>query len=147
VVSFAPGKKAPSTHWIRGWVGPRAGLYNVKKRKFLTLTRLELRTLGRPARSQSLYRLSYLGSCPCVIKCIKYYNLTFKHVTRVSDVTSVTCLATETRFGLLIGFINNLQGVTTINYNTVAGLHNLQSLHTDLFSLSALIFTDVYHRH
>jgi hypothetical protein len=51
----------------------------------------------------------------------------------------------ETRFGLLIGFINNLQVVTTITYYTIAGLHNLQSLHTDLFSLSPLIFMDVYH--
>jgi hypothetical protein len=33
----------------------------LEKRKFLTLPRLELRPLGRPARSQSLYRLSYSG--------------------------------------------------------------------------------------
>jgi len=27
VVSFTPrGEKAPGTHWIGGWVGPRAGL-------------------------------------------------------------------------------------------------------------------------
>jgi hypothetical protein len=31
------------------------------KRKFFTLPGLELRTLGRPARSQSLYRLRYPG--------------------------------------------------------------------------------------
>jgi hypothetical protein len=35
-------------------VDPRAGLDNMEKRKFLTLTRIELRYLGRPARSQSL---------------------------------------------------------------------------------------------
>jgi hypothetical protein len=34
----------------------------VKKRKFLTLPGLELRPLGRPARSQSLYRLRYPDS-------------------------------------------------------------------------------------
>jgi hypothetical protein len=45
--------------------------------------------------------------------------------------------------GLLIGFINHLQVVTAINYYTVAALHNLQSLHTNLFSLSALDFTDL----
>jgi hypothetical protein len=38
-------------------VGPRGGLEDVEKRKFLTLSGLELRPLGRPARSQSLYRL------------------------------------------------------------------------------------------
>jgi hypothetical protein len=40
-------------------VNPRAGLGDVGKRKFLTLKGLELRPLGRPARSQSLYRLRY----------------------------------------------------------------------------------------
>jgi hypothetical protein len=47
------------------------------------------------------------------------------------------------RFGLVIGFINNLQDVTTINYYTIAALHNVQSLHTNFFSLSALVFTDL----
>jgi hypothetical protein len=41
---------------------PRAGLDAVEKRKFLTLPELELRPLGRPAYSQSLYRLGYPGS-------------------------------------------------------------------------------------
>jgi type IV secretory pathway TrbD component len=43
-------------------------------------------------------------------------------------------------FGLVTGFINNLQVVTTNNYYTIADLHNLQSLHTNL-SLCPLIFT------
>jgi hypothetical protein len=70
-------------------------------------------------------------------------------------------------FGLVIGFINHIQVVTTINYYTIAALqitvqgqdfmahplhthahahayaHNLQSLHTNLFSLSTLVFTDL----
>jgi hypothetical protein len=56
---FTPGERAPCTHWIGGWVDPRAGLDDVEKRKFLTLRGLELRSLRRPARSQSLYRLRY----------------------------------------------------------------------------------------
>jgi hypothetical protein len=40
-------------------VDPRAGLDDVEKRKYLTLPGLELRPLGRPACSQSLYRLRY----------------------------------------------------------------------------------------
>jgi hypothetical protein len=52
----------PGTYRIGGWVNHRAGLDNVEKRKFLTPPGLELRRLGRPARSQSLYRLhSILG--------------------------------------------------------------------------------------
>jgi hypothetical protein len=56
------GKRVYSTHWIRRWVDPRAGLHDVEKRKFLTLQGLEMRLLSRRARSQSLYRLSYPGS-------------------------------------------------------------------------------------
>jgi hypothetical protein len=41
-------------------VGPRAGL-NMEKRKFFTLSGVELTALGGPARSQSLYRLRYPG--------------------------------------------------------------------------------------
>jgi hypothetical protein len=55
---FTPGAKASDTNWIAAWVGPRAGLDGVEKRKFFTLLGLEL----RPARSQSLYRLRYPGS-------------------------------------------------------------------------------------
>jgi hypothetical protein len=40
---FTPGKRAaPSTHWIGGWVDPRAGLDDMEKRKLLTLLGLEL---------------------------------------------------------------------------------------------------------
>jgi hypothetical protein len=42
MVSFAPRPlypwgKSPGNQWIGGWVGPRAGLDDVEKRKFLTL--------------------------------------------------------------------------------------------------------------
>jgi hypothetical protein len=60
--SLYPGKRAPGTSWIGGWVDARAGLDDVEMKKFLTLSGLELRTLGRPARSQSLYRLRYPSS-------------------------------------------------------------------------------------
>jgi hypothetical protein len=37
-------------------MGPRASLDDMENRKFLALSRLELRPLGHPAHSQSLYR-------------------------------------------------------------------------------------------
>jgi hypothetical protein len=40
-------------------MGPRAGLDDVEKRKFLTVEGLEFRPLGHSARSPSLYRLRY----------------------------------------------------------------------------------------
>jgi hypothetical protein len=62
---FTPEEKSPGTQWIGVWMGPRAGLDDVEKRKFLTLPGPELRPLGRPARRQSLYRLRYPGSQMC----------------------------------------------------------------------------------
>jgi hypothetical protein len=59
---FTPGEIAPDTLWIGGWVGPRAGLEDVDKRKFLTLSGLGLRPLDHPARIQTLYRLRNPGS-------------------------------------------------------------------------------------
>jgi hypothetical protein len=56
------GERVPDTDWIGDWVGPRASLDDVEKRKFFTLPGLELRPLGGPAGSQSLYRLRYPGS-------------------------------------------------------------------------------------
>jgi hypothetical protein len=52
---FTPGERAPCTHWIGGWVDPRAGQDDLEKKKFLILPGLELQPLSRPAYIQSLY--------------------------------------------------------------------------------------------
>jgi hypothetical protein len=52
---FTPEEGTTGVHWIGCWMGPTAGLDNVEKRKFFTLSGPELRPIGRPARSQSLY--------------------------------------------------------------------------------------------
>jgi len=54
----------PGTHCIGGWVGPRAGAEN--------LISIEIRYLDRPARSESLYRLSYPAPCNFYCICIIY---------------------------------------------------------------------------
>jgi hypothetical protein len=56
---FTPGERARSTHWIGGWVGPKTSLNDVERRKILPLPEHELLPFGRPARSQSVYRLCY----------------------------------------------------------------------------------------
>jgi hypothetical protein len=57
-----PRKRAPGTHCIGGWVGLRAGVDDVEGRKiFCPVPGRELRHLSPPARSQSMYRLSYPG--------------------------------------------------------------------------------------
>jgi hypothetical protein len=59
---FIPGEGASLTHWIGGWVDPRASLDDVEKWKFLTLQRLELWPVSLPVHSQSLWRalINYL---------------------------------------------------------------------------------------
>jgi hypothetical protein len=57
---FTPGERTPGTHWIGGWVGPRAGLDAGARRKILCPCRGS--NPDRPARSQTLYCLSYRGS-------------------------------------------------------------------------------------
>jgi hypothetical protein len=64
-------ERAPPTHWIGGWVGPRDGLDDVEERKFLTLPGLELRPLDLPARSQSSYSYYKQNSCK---ECISFIN-------------------------------------------------------------------------
>jgi hypothetical protein len=54
--AFPPGERAPSTHFIGGWVGPRASLDAEARRKFLCPC-WGLHP-GRPVRSQTL---SYPG--------------------------------------------------------------------------------------
>jgi hypothetical protein len=55
--ALTPRKEPPPlTHWIR-LCGPSACQDDMQKWTFLTLPELELRFLGRPAVSHSLYRL------------------------------------------------------------------------------------------
>jgi hypothetical protein len=72
---FTPGERANDTHCIGGLVGPRAGLNDIEERKFLTLPGLELRPLGRPARSQLLYWLRYPGFCLDDVEKRKFLTL------------------------------------------------------------------------
>jgi hypothetical protein len=59
---FTLWERAPSTHWIGDWMGSRAGLDDVEKKKNLAPTETRTPTFGRLARCQSLYRLRYASS-------------------------------------------------------------------------------------
>jgi hypothetical protein len=48
---FTSMERTPRTHWLGGWLDPRFGLNDAEKKKFLILPGLELRPLGRLARS------------------------------------------------------------------------------------------------
>jgi hypothetical protein len=51
--------KGRSSHWVGGWMNSRTGLNDVKKRNSWPYRDSNSDTLGHPASSQSLYRLSY----------------------------------------------------------------------------------------
>jgi hypothetical protein len=77
-VRFTPEGRAPGTHWVGGWVGPRIGLDDLGNRKILPLAGLEIRPLCSPALSQSLYLLHYPGSsflhCETKLMCtVSFY--------------------------------------------------------------------------
>jgi hypothetical protein len=82
--SLPLGKEPPGTHSIGGWVGLRASLDDVKKRKFLILPGLELRPLGHPARSK-LYRLRYPATCPYLFEM--HFNIILPCMLRTSTIS------------------------------------------------------------
>jgi hypothetical protein len=54
MISFTPclstlGERTPCTESIGGWVGPRIGLDDVRRRKVTALPGLEFQPFGRPA--------------------------------------------------------------------------------------------------
>jgi hypothetical protein len=72
---FTPREKAPGTHWIGGWVGPKTVLDAVVKRK-IPSSRRESKSRSPTVQpvNLALYRLSYHSSCYYVwkvIKCVK----------------------------------------------------------------------------
>jgi hypothetical protein len=90
--SFTPGERAPGTHWIGGWVDPRAGLDDVEKSKFLTQPGLELRPLSRPAPSQSTLSADYAIPAPTTFQYIcSYFKPFFLNTVQVHlSVSSIT---------------------------------------------------------
>jgi hypothetical protein len=53
--TLALGERAPCTHWTGGWVGPRAGLNTVEKRKSPVLARINPNFLVIESITKSLY--------------------------------------------------------------------------------------------
>jgi hypothetical protein len=55
-------------------MGPRTGLDDVERRNILPLPGLELRPLGRPACSQSLYQLRHMTSVCRGTKSVEFWR-------------------------------------------------------------------------
>jgi hypothetical protein len=70
---FTPGGRTPGTNWIGDWVGPRAGLDAGARRKIPCPCQGS--NPGRPARSQTLYCLSYRGSSTMKSTLLKHILL------------------------------------------------------------------------
>jgi hypothetical protein len=84
---FTLGERTPVTRFIGGWVGPRAFLKDLQKRKLLTLLGFELQSRVRLARSQSLYRLRYREYYHgvAIYFHIAYVDYIFKSLSLSSD--------------------------------------------------------------
>jgi hypothetical protein len=83
---FTPGERASGSHWIGGRVDCRASLDDTEKRKFLTLPGIELRTLGCPACSQSLYRLHYPSFLYILLNINTYIHTSGSRKSRLTAV-------------------------------------------------------------
>jgi hypothetical protein len=148
-------------------VGPRAGLDDVEKRKFLTLPGPELRPLGRPDRSQSLYRLSYPGSegtqyviqmavniCGLTEKSVKslsnFSRKEERQIARTCNAMFVTRYSTVSRDGeCCTRSPGRLLPYPVNKNNSVVHLSHSHQFLTSLFSLTPYILLEfnllVYH--
>jgi hypothetical protein len=115
---FNPGERTPGTHCTGGWVGPRAGLDTEARGKILSpLPGIEPRSSGGPARSQTLYRLSYQAHVssvymPNISSTVTLYPRTFCNVSNTSASRTVSeimnSFLTQTAFMYRAYKINSL---------------------------------------
>jgi hypothetical protein len=78
---FTPRERAPSTHWIGGWVAHRASLDTMLKRRVPTpLPGIEPRSSNHPACSWSLYQLNYPGSVSKYVSFAKFWMVRGKQM-------------------------------------------------------------------
>jgi hypothetical protein len=93
-------RERPGTHCTGGWVGPKAGLDRCGKSR-----PTGIRSPDRPARSQSLYRLSYPAQNIIVI-CINNNSVINNNYGRLQDLILLFKIPMRMQKNLLI-FINH----------------------------------------
>jgi hypothetical protein len=103
-------------------VDPRAGLDDMEKKKFLTLPGLELRLLGRPARSQSLYLLRYPGSLHSRIFVENYKSYFSSHPTPMIS-SPMPAYGEEVPILTVIGTSKHFHHKRDFNYYYFSSLH------------------------
>jgi hypothetical protein len=74
-------ERVPCIHWLAGWVSPRAGL-GIEKYKEIFLPCRESNP-DCPARSPSLYILSYPGSWFTMYKLFNEFNKKFNEICQI----------------------------------------------------------------
>jgi hypothetical protein len=115
---FNPAEKASSTHWIGGWVGPRAGLDAEEKRKILQCRESNP---GRLPCSLLLYRQSYPDSSS-LITFVNNYHFVSHHYT-IDCVETLVYLSYACTEQLDIT-ANTFQQATVVPDGTGAVLNN-----------------------
>jgi hypothetical protein len=119
--------RCPSTHWTERYVGPRTSLHDVEKRKILLLEGLERRTLGRLARSQSLYRLRYTTSLKnygYLQKCVVAFEYKYSPVVQLFFINTDKLFDSQNKF-IIAYMINKVIFSTCMQWchNTVLSSH------------------------
>jgi hypothetical protein len=119
---FTPGERAPGTHCIGGWVGPRAGLDAEVRIRILCTCQGS--NPGCPVHSQTLYWLSYsvwrvkfifcLCYSPygnCNTECVMWYWVSVKmcHVEYGARLCSDRMCATSLLAATLSTYEENLE--------------------------------------
>jgi hypothetical protein len=113
---------APVTHWIGVWVGSRASLHDVERRKLLPLKGLEFKSFWRPVRQQSSDRLRYPGFHFFVAKLRR---LLFLPINPLRYVTGTLKNTTKTKKNVSPGSRNLEHSRYIIYYFISAYLYNL----------------------
>jgi hypothetical protein len=117
------GRVTPGTPWIGSWVGPRTGLDDMEKRKFLPLPRLEIRLLGRPACSQPLYRLLYLDSRNAVVYYPKLLTPCYAVALSTKRVATSVGMSRDSSVGIVTGYGLDDRGGGSLSPGRVNNFH------------------------
>jgi hypothetical protein len=117
---FTPRERAPGTRWIVGVVEARAGLSDVEERKFLTLQVLELRPLGRPAHSQSLYQLRQPGSTLGPSVTLKLEGHLWKHTVSNVEFGYQHCIYSRSKYVETADVVARPQDLSDANWTVIS---------------------------
>jgi hypothetical protein len=118
------GERATGTHWIGRWVDPRTGLDELGEIKTLPVPGIKLRPLGRPDRSQSLYRLTATTkSSPVFNEDVRGRRGTAPNTNLYTNETERLALRTDRCVGYWVGPTAGLEAADKRKFSCPQSVH------------------------